>query len=117
MSAIGMVGPFQALAANAAAANASGSPNSSGSGSAPSNQLTGNSFITLLTAQLKAQDPLNPIDPTTFVTQLVQFNQLQQLIDIKQTLSTAAGSPAAASNAAQTNLSPGAGAASALSKS
>lgn len=117
MSAIGAIDPFQALAANAAVANASGSPSSSGSTSAPSNQLTGNSFITLLTAQLQAQDPLNPIDPTTFVTQLVQFNQLQQLIDINQTLSTATGTPAAASNAPQTNLSPAATATSALSKS
>jgi flagellar basal-body rod modification protein FlgD len=59
----------------------------------PSNQLTGNSFIQLLSAQLQAQDPLDPIDPTTFVTQLVQFNQLEQLIDINQTLSgTAAAS-------------------------
>ena len=77
------------------AAGASSAPGSSGSSSAPSNQLTGDSFIQLLTAQLKAQDPLNPIDPTTFVTQLVQFNQLQQLIDINQTLSQPASMPAA----------------------
>jgi flagellar hook assembly protein FlgD len=54
--------------------------------------LTGNSFIQLLTAQLQAQDPLNPVDPTTFVTQLVQFNQLEQLININSTLSGAASS-------------------------
>ena len=59
----------------------------------PSNQLTGNSFIQLLSAQLQAQDPLNPVDPTTFVTQLVQFNQLEQLIQINQTLSTATTAP------------------------
>ena len=74
--------PFQTTSSAASASNPS-STSSSGS----SNQLTGNDFITLLAAQLQAQDPLNPIDPTTFVTQLVQFNQLQQLIDINQTLS------------------------------
>jgi flagellar basal-body rod modification protein FlgD len=80
-----------------------GSSTNGTSSSGSSNQLTGNSFLTLLAAQLKAQDPLNPIDPTTFVTQLVQFNQLQQLIDINQTLSpsTAAAQNAAASTAAQ----------------
>ena len=55
--------------------------------SAPaSNELNGDSFITLLTAQLKAQDPMNPMDPTQFITQLVQFNQLQQTIEIRQIL-------------------------------
>jgi flagellar basal-body rod modification protein FlgD len=64
----------------------SGSSGASGTSSGSSNQLTGNSFLQLLTAQLQAQDPTNPVDPTTFVTQLVEFNQLQQLIDINQTL-------------------------------
>src|SRR5271163_2804723 len=73
---------------NAAATSSSSSSSSSASSSSgPDNELTGNDFITLLAAQLQAQDPLNPIDPTTFVTQLVQFNQLEQLININQTLS------------------------------
>jgi flagellar basal-body rod modification protein FlgD len=72
------------------AANASGGSNNSPNPSPSSNQLTGDSFIQLLTAQLRAQNPLNPTDPTTFVTQLVQFNQLEQLIQINQTLSQAA---------------------------
>lgn len=82
--------------ARAAAASAS-----STSGPVPNNQLTGNDFITLLAAQLQAQDPLNPIDPTTFVTQLVQFNQLEQLININQTLS---GVPAATASSSATPL-------------
>lgn len=51
--------------------------------------LDGNSFLTLLTAQLKSQDPTQPQDPTAFVTQLVQFNSLQQLIQINQDLTPA----------------------------
>jgi flagellar basal-body rod modification protein FlgD len=58
-----------------------------------SNELNGDSFITLLTAQLKAQDPMNPMDPTQFITQLVQFNQLQQTIEIRQILQ---GTPSSA---------------------
>ena len=46
-------------------------------------QLGPNSFITLLTAQLQSQDPLNPMDPTQMVNQLTQINSLQQLIQIQ----------------------------------
>jgi flagellar basal-body rod modification protein FlgD len=37
-------------------------------------------FLQLLVAQLKYQDPLNPVDGTTFITQLAQFQQLDQSI-------------------------------------
>ena len=73
-SVAGITDPFAA-----AAASSSTSPNAP---APPNNQLTGDSFLTLLTAQLQTQDPLNPVDPTTFVSQLVQFNQLEQLIKI-----------------------------------
>jgi len=65
-----------------------GSPasGSSGLGASPTSneQLTPNDFISLLVAQLQSQDPLNPMDPTTFVNQLVQFNTLQQVMSINQ---------------------------------
>ena len=61
--------------------------NSSSSSTAnANNQLGPNSFITLLTAQLQAQDPLNPMDPTQMVNQLTQINSLQQLIQIQTDL-------------------------------
>jgi len=48
-------------------------------------QLTNEgTFLKLLTAQLKHQDPLNPSDPTQFIGQLVQFSQLEQLLGINQ---------------------------------
>lgn len=56
----------------------------------PDNQLTGNSFMTLLVSQLKQQDPTSPQDPTQWVGQLVQFNSLQQLIEINGTLQAGA---------------------------
>jgi flagellar basal-body rod modification protein FlgD len=52
--------------------------------------LTGADFMTLLVAQLKAQDPTAPMDPTTFVNQLVGFNSLQQLININGDLTPTA---------------------------
>jgi flagellar basal-body rod modification protein FlgD len=46
-------------------------------------------FMQLLTAQLENQSPLDPVDPSQFTSQLVQFNMLDQLSQINQTLQTA----------------------------
>jgi flagellar basal-body rod modification protein FlgD len=43
-------------------------------------------FLTLLTAQLKNQDPLSPMDATQFTTQLVQFTGVQQMIQQNQNM-------------------------------
>jgi flagellar basal-body rod modification protein FlgD len=43
-------------------------------------------FMTLLVAQLKNQDPLAPQDGAQFVAQLAQFNSLDQLVNIRQSM-------------------------------
>jgi flagellar basal-body rod modification protein FlgD len=43
-------------------------------------------FLQLLVAQLKYQDPLAPQDGTQFVTQLAQFSDLEQQIGTHQDL-------------------------------
>ncbi|WP_421787776.1 flagellar hook assembly protein FlgD [Hyphobacterium sp.] len=43
-------------------------------------------FLTLLTEQMKAQDPLNPLDSTEFVNQLVNFSGVEQDIRANQNL-------------------------------
>jgi flagellar basal-body rod modification protein FlgD len=45
-----------------------------------------NQFLTLLTAQLKNQDPMQPTDPTQFVAQLAQFSTVEQLVKGNTTL-------------------------------
>jgi flagellar basal-body rod modification protein FlgD len=40
-------------------------------------------FLKLLVAQLRAQNPLDPLDPTQFIEQLAQFSSLEQLIGIR----------------------------------
>lgn len=40
------------------------------------------SFLTLLTAQLENQDPLEPIESTEFVAQLASFSSVEQLIGV-----------------------------------
>ncbi len=45
-------------------------------------------FLTLLTTQLKNQDPTSPMDSNQFTQQLVQFSQVEQQIDTNSNLST-----------------------------
>ena len=77
--------------ATSKANDASAGSNAGSSAAAPSNSLNANSFITLLTTELQAQDPLNPLDPTQFVDQLTSLNSLQQLIQIRQDLDSLNG--------------------------
>jgi flagellar basal-body rod modification protein FlgD len=45
-----------------------------------------NRFLTMLVAQLKNQDPLNPLDGTDFTAQLAQFSSLEQQFDMNANL-------------------------------
>jgi flagellar basal-body rod modification protein FlgD len=45
-----------------------------------------NTFLTLLTAQLKNQDPLSPMDTNAFTQQLVSFSQVEQQINTNSNL-------------------------------
>ncbi|MDZ7772883.1 MAG: flagellar hook capping FlgD N-terminal domain-containing protein [Balneolaceae bacterium] len=43
-----------------------------------------NDFLQLLVAQMKNQDPINPMDGTQFASQLAQFNSVEQLINLNE---------------------------------
>lgn len=45
-----------------------------------------NSFLTLLTAQLRNQDPLSPLDSTEFIAQLASFSSVEQLVAANERL-------------------------------
>ncbi len=52
-------------------------------GAMPSAQLSGaDDFMTLLVAQLQAQDPLSPMDPSEFMSQLAQLQSVVELQNI-----------------------------------
>jgi len=79
--------------------------NATGSGATSSMGGTNDMFLQLLTAQLKSQSPLDPLDPTQFVGQLTQFNSLDQLMQIRsllQQVSTALAGPSSSGGTAAT---------------
>lgn len=43
-------------------------------------------FLKLLVAQMQNQDPFSPQDPTQYVTQLAQFNSLEQMMSMNDNL-------------------------------
>lgn len=67
--------------------------NAAATPSAASKQLAGNfdTFLTLLTTQLKNQDPMSPMDSAQFTQQLVQFSQVEQQIAGNDNLKTLIG--------------------------
>ncbi len=71
------------------AATAQTSNNNSSSTNSNPLQDPNSMFMQLLTAQLENQSPLDPVGPTQFTSQLVEFNMLDQLSQINQTLQTA----------------------------
>ena len=76
---------------NASAKTSGSNSSTSGSGSNPVKD-TNTMFMDLLTAQLKNQSPLDPVDPMQFTSQLVQFNMLDQLTQINSALQQSLGS-------------------------
>jgi flagellar basal-body rod modification protein FlgD len=86
------------------------SSSSSSSGSGTANSLNGVSanegtFLTLLVAQLKNQDPLSPTDSTQFVGELAQFSSLEQLMTINQNVGAMTNVVAPTSGASTTGSS------------
>jgi flagellar basal-body rod modification protein FlgD len=66
-----------------ASSSSSGSSSPTQSGDDALKALSGDysNFLTLLTTQLKNQDPLSPMDTTQFTQQLVQFSAVEQQIN------------------------------------
>src|SRR6267378_8629881 len=73
-----------------AAVNNATSAASTSSTGVDKNTLAGNfqTFLTLLTTQLKNQNPLDPLDTNQFTQQLVQFAQVEQQLKQNEQLGT-----------------------------
>src|SRR5262245_28144062 len=70
--------------------NTTSSNSTSDSTGVDKNTLAGNfqTFLTLLTTQLKNQNPLDPLDTNQFTQQLVQFAQVEQQLKQNEQLTT-----------------------------
>jgi len=73
-------------------------------------------FLSLLSQELQNQDPTAPVDSTAMVGQMISLNQLDQLININQTL-TGSSTPTTAGGLQQAAASAASGAVSPLSPS
>jgi flagellar basal-body rod modification protein FlgD len=62
------------------------------------NVLGKDDFLKMLIAQLKNQDPLNPLDGTNFAAQLAQFSSLEQLQNMNTQMSTLISSLSSTNN-------------------
>lgn len=97
MASIGsVIGSGADTSTNPTAGNATGS---SPSTDALANEST---FLQLLVAQIKNQDPTQPMDSTAFLSQLAQFSSLEQLVGIRQDIENPSSSTTATNPAAST---------------
>lgn len=65
----------------------------------PGSTLGKDEFLQLLVAQLKHQDPSNPMDGQAMAAQLAQFSSVEQLIQINEQLTAQAGTNGALASA------------------
>lgn len=97
-----------AASSGAAATNRSSSSSSSPSASSTSSSSSTSdpgvdltqTFLQLLTVQLKNQSPLDPLDPNAFVAQLAQFDSLGELTQIQELMQTLVNDVTTTSNPA-----------------
>lgn len=71
-----------------ATTGATGSTGSTGSTGTIADLSGTDTFLKLLVAQLKNQDPTSPMDDQAFVTELAQFNTVEQMLNLKQAIDT-----------------------------
>lgn len=76
---------FDSTLTNLGIAN-TGSANTAVATSAASQTLNQADFLTLMTAQLKNQDPFNPVDNTQMIAQMAQFSSVAGIAQMNTTL-------------------------------
>jgi flagellar basal-body rod modification protein FlgD len=74
------------------------------SNNAVRNTLDKDAFMKMLVAQLRNQDPLNPMDGTEFAVQLAQFTSLEKLTNLNETMSVLPTYLSSFANAQMVNL-------------
>jgi flagellar basal-body rod modification protein FlgD len=68
----------------------SGGTSAASSAAVPGGALGQNQFLQLMMTQLQNQDPLNPSDPTQYLSELAQFTSVEQMTNIATSSAQAA---------------------------
>lgn len=63
-----------------------GATGSSGTGAANNSEVSKDLFLQLMVAQLRNQNPLNPVDGTNFLEQLSQISGVEQMVEMRKEL-------------------------------
>jgi flagellar basal-body rod modification protein FlgD len=86
-----MTNPIQAVGVISPTAQAAAAATAAGTtGSASKSLLDPQAFLQLLVAQLKYQDPSNPVDTSSFMNQTAMLSQVQTMSSMSSTLSALA---------------------------
>ena len=102
------ISPLSYTQTNQSNSSSSSSNSSSSSSNAPGGVAANEStFLTLLVAQLKNQDPLSPTDSTQFIGELAQFSSLEQLTNINKNVGTIVTSATASTSGATSGTTSG----------
>jgi flagellar basal-body rod modification protein FlgD len=81
-----------------------GSSGSPGGQTPATNSLGKDDFLKLLIAQMSNQDPLNPSDSTTWVTQLAQYSEVEQMTSVNSNLQSLILAQSSGNQTAATSL-------------
>jgi flagellar basal-body rod modification protein FlgD len=90
-----MTTPVNPIVDNTGAAAGTSGSGSSGAGSSGTGSIGGltmNDFLTLMTAQLQNQDPLNPTDANQFLSQLSELSTVEGISQLNTNLSSLSSS-------------------------
>ena len=82
-----MTSPVNSTTSGQTPSGTSGSPSTNGLGG-----LTMNDFLTLMTAQLQNQDPLNPTDSNQFLSQLSELSTVEGISQLNTSMGTLSNS-------------------------
>ena len=91
--------PTTGAASAGASSTATNSTPTAASASQPGGAMGKTQFLQLLVAQMKNQDPLNPMDGTQMASQLAQFSTVEQLQNANDTLTQIAAAVRVANGA------------------
>lgn len=106
---VSLTGYIASQASATGSSASSSSSSSSGSNSSTSSGQTSlntsyQTFLTLLTTQLKNQDPTSPLDPNQFTTELVEMTGVQQQLETNSLLQTLVNDTPSAGVSSAVNL-------------